>query len=129
MIRLTENTIEGVRKLRIKKNIDTSYKLRVGIQIGGCAGYTYYVGFDNIKENDVEFMQSDICIIADKVHLTFFNGLEIDYVDQEYGGFIFKNPLAKKVCGCGTSFNTKDKTENSTNAQQGICESRADGSN
>lgn len=117
MITLTENTLEGVRKLKIKKNIDSSYKLRVGIQIGGCAGLTYYVGFDKIKENDVEIIQSDICIITDKVHLSYFEGLIIDYVDQEYGGFIFNNPLAKKVCGCGTSFNTKNKTDNGTNAQ------------
>jgi iron-sulfur cluster assembly protein len=118
MITFSENAVSGIHALRLKKSVSEEYCIRIGIQIGGCAGYAYYVGFDKQKENDEVFYQDDIIIIADKVHLQYFNGIFIDYIDQEYGGFKFHNPLAKRVCGCGTSFNTIDNlTDDSTCTQ------------
>ena len=48
---------------------------------------------------------NDIRLIIDWKSILYVKGTTIDYSDGLMGkGFVFNNPLAKKTCGCGSSF-------------------------
>lgn len=80
--------------------------LRITIEAGGCAGFSY--GFsltDKAGSNDETFQEHGISVFIDKMALPRMEGAVIDYVDALQGaGFKVSNPNAKKSCGCGTSF-------------------------
>lgn len=81
--------------------------LRIGVTPGGCSGMTYSASIDStLNEGDeVVLEQGDIRLITDAGSSLFIDGLEIDYSDDlVQAGFRFRNPLAKKSCGCGSSF-------------------------
>lgn len=81
--------------------------LRVGVAPGGCAGMSYSASIDSVlREGDeVIFQKGQIRLIADPGSALFVDGLEIDYSDDLIqAGFKFRNPNAKKACGCGSSF-------------------------
>jgi iron-sulfur cluster assembly accessory protein len=44
--------------------------------------------------------------LVDPMSSMYLMGVEVDYVEGQYGqsGFSFKNPNAKHTCGCGSSF-------------------------
>ena len=81
--------------------------LRVEVAPGGCSGMTYSAAIDDeLKDQDKLVIQDDaLRIYADGGSLLFLDGLEIDFSDDlVQSGFRFKNPKAKKSCGCGASF-------------------------
>lgn len=81
--------------------------LRIAVIPGGCSGMTYNACIDNALSDadQVLFQESDIRVVADSGSSMFLDGLEIDYSDDLIAaGFRFKNPKAKKACGCGSSF-------------------------
>jgi iron-sulfur cluster assembly protein len=52
-----------------------------------------------------EGSQAGIKLIVDWKSILYLKGTTIDYSDGLMGkGFVFNNPLAKKTCGCGSSF-------------------------
>lgn len=81
--------------------------LRISVVPGGCSGMTYSAAIDNtVSDNDqVVFENHQLRVVADSGSAMFLDGLEIDYSDDLIAsGFRFKNPKAKKGCGCGSSF-------------------------
>ncbi|MCH8331462.1 MAG: iron-sulfur cluster assembly accessory protein [Bacteroidetes bacterium] len=105
-IMLTEGASSELKKIIEEKNLESNLSLRVGITAGGCSGFSYLLGFDTKKENDLEFEVGGITILLDKAHSLYVAGMEIDYVDGlETRGFVFNNPNATSSCGCGSSFN------------------------
>lgn len=78
----------------------------MGVRGGGCSGMNYVLGFDNqLSEDDQVFEQDGIKLVCDMKSYLYLNGTEIDYEDGLNGsGFVFKNPNAKRSCGCGQSF-------------------------
>ncbi|HMP74524.1 MAG TPA: iron-sulfur cluster assembly accessory protein [Kiritimatiellia bacterium] len=81
--------------------------LRISVVSGGCSGMTYSAAIDNnlVDADHVVYQDDELRIIADASSLMFLDGLEIDYSDDLIAsGFRFKNPKAKKGCGCGASF-------------------------
>jgi iron-sulfur cluster assembly protein len=103
---LTEKAINEVRKIMAENNIPDDFSLRVGVKGGGCSGLSYTLGFDSdIKETDKILNISDLKIAVDWKSILYLSGTSIDYTDGLTGkGFVFNNPLAKKTCGCGSSF-------------------------
>lgn len=102
---LTEGAVNQLRKVMIEQNIPQDYGLRVGVKGGGCAGFSYVLGFDEPKEKDDIYEISGIKVLMEKAHSLYLLGMEIDWVDGlNNRGFTFKNPNAKESCGCGTSF-------------------------
>ena len=108
MITLTPAAIEEVKRL-IAKEQTPNPGLRVGIKGGGCSGMTYVLAIEDAtpKQFDSVFEQDGIkVLIVAKSHL-YLDGTTVDYKNGLMGGgFEFHNPLAKKTCGCGTSFTT-----------------------
>ncbi len=81
--------------------------LRISVTPGGCSGLTYGACIDNTPGDDDQTIYQDpeLRVVADAGSAMFIDGLSIDYSDDLISsGFRFKNPKAKKSCGCGSSF-------------------------
>ena len=79
--------------------------LRVRVVGGGCHGFSYALGFDDIKDTDTILEIGGVRFLVDKFSAPYLMGAEVDYVDSLMGaGFKISNPNAKSTCGCGESF-------------------------
>ncbi|MBI2495661.1 MAG: iron-sulfur cluster assembly accessory protein [Candidatus Omnitrophica bacterium] len=106
MITLTPTAAQEVKRL-VEKEQKPNVGLRVGIKGGGCSGMTYILSIDEAtpKQYDTVFEQDGIKILIDAKSHLYLDGTTIDFKNSLMGGgFEFQNPLAKKSCGCGTSF-------------------------
>lgn len=106
MITLTPSATEEVKRL-IEKEQKPSLGLRIGVKGGGCSGFSYQMLVDETtpKTYDTVFEQDGIKILVDAKSHLYLDGMTIDFKSGLVGGgFEFNNPLAKKSCGCGTSF-------------------------
>lgn len=102
----TEKAVEQIKKLRKESKVSDEYGLRIGVKGGGCSGFTYSLGFDNVKREDDTIVEvSELKLFIDAKSLFYLTGTELDFQDGLNGkGFIFNNPNATKTCGCGDSF-------------------------
>lgn len=104
-IQISDNAIKELKKL----DVGADNFLRVSVAPGGCSGMTYSACVDSQMEeaDEVVHENQDIRIIADAGSASFLDDLQIDYsYDLVKSGFQFRNPHAKKACGCGASFAT-----------------------
>ncbi len=104
---LTDGAKAEVKRLLGESNIPEGNLLRIGVKGGGCAGFSYILGFDVPKEGDEVFEMDDVKVIVNKAHQIYLSGTVLDF---EQGlsnrGFTFTNPNAESTCGCGTSFSS-----------------------
>ena len=104
-VTITNEAMGEFSKLLNEQNIPDDHKLRVGVKGGGCAGFSYVIGFDKRKDGDEEFDVNGLTVIMNKAHQLYLAGIEIDYKNGlDARGFIFNNPNASSTCGCGSSF-------------------------
>ena len=104
-VKLTEGAMVQLRIIQESEKIPAEYALRVGVKGGGCSGFTYVLGFDDIKEEDEIYEINGIRVCMNKAHALYLMGMEIDWIDGlNNRGFQFNNPNATDTCGCGTSF-------------------------
>lgn len=86
-------------------NYADGYGLRVGVEGGGCAGFSYILDFDQRKENDDIYSVDSISVYIDRTQILYLYNSTIDFkTGLDNRGFIFNNPNATSTCGCGTSF-------------------------
>jgi iron-sulfur cluster assembly accessory protein len=81
--------------------------LRVAVVGGGCSGFQYSLDLDKeSRPGDMVFEVQGVRCFVDPMSSMYLLGVEIDYVEGQFGqsGFAFKNPNAKHTCGCGSSF-------------------------
>ena len=80
--------------------------LRVGVEAGGCSGFSYQ--FDLVEEaeaDDLRIERDGAAALVDEMSLALLKGSEIDFVDELAGAeFRVRNPNARSSCGCGVSF-------------------------
>lgn len=102
---LTDGAVKQLERIRESEKVVNENGLRVGVKGGGCAGFSYILGFDEKKEGDDEFVINGIKVFMNKAHAIYLIGIEIDFQDGlNNRGFTFNNPNADETCGCGTSF-------------------------
>ena len=79
--------------------------LRLTVDGGGCAGFSYRFSLGEEEEGDVSTATDGVLLLVDPVSLELVQGSVVDYV-EELGGASFKvsNPNAASGCGCGSSF-------------------------
>ena len=79
--------------------------LRLSVDGGGCAGFTYKFELGEFGEGDVVAETDGVQLIVDPVSLGLVDGSAVDFV-EDLGGSAFKvtNPNAQSGCGCGSSF-------------------------
>ncbi|MBI4715393.1 MAG: iron-sulfur cluster assembly accessory protein [Nitrospirae bacterium] len=105
VVTVTDNAIQEGKRLMEMNNLANA-NLRIGVEGGGCAGFSYSMNFDNeIREDDQVHEVSGIRVVVDTKSALYLYGTTLDYVTNlTGGGFRFSNPNAKQSCGCGTSF-------------------------
>lgn len=105
MITLSRRAADRVRTMHAELN-DSSKRLRVFVESGGCSGFQYGMSFDEPKADDKQFESEGVPILLDPASLAYLDGSTIDFDDGLHGkGFEIKNPNATSTCGCGKSFN------------------------
>ena len=80
--------------------------LRLAVEGGGCAGFSYRFGLaDAVDADDVTATCDGVTLVVDPVSLDLVHGCAVDFVES-LGGAAFKveNPNAASGCGCGSSF-------------------------
>ena len=105
-VRLTDKAAAMVRETIERENLAGS-GLRVAVVGGGCSGFQYSLDIDKEERaGDMTFEVNGVKVLVDPLSSMYLMGVEIDYVEGQFGqsGFAFKNPNAKATCGCGSSF-------------------------
>ncbi|MEO7240748.1 MAG: iron-sulfur cluster assembly accessory protein [Sphingomicrobium sp.] len=80
--------------------------LRLGVDGGGCAGFSYTFDLADAANADDSIAETDgVKLVVDPVSLGLVAGSAVDFVEN-LGGAAFKvtNPNAASGCGCGSSF-------------------------
>ncbi|MCV0439709.1 MAG: iron-sulfur cluster assembly accessory protein [Hydrogenophaga sp.] len=105
-ITLTNKAILELARIMSEQHLG-EVRLRVGIKGGGCSGFSYTLGFDDVPPSEVDqvFDYDGIIVVCDPKSFLYLNGVEIDFEESLMGrGFKFSNPNASNSCGCGESF-------------------------
>ena len=108
MITLTPAATQEVKRL-ISQEQKPNVGLRLGVKGGGCSGFSYVLALDEAtpKQFDTVFEQDGVKVLVDAKSHLYLDGTTVDFKSGMVGGgFEFQNPMAKKSCGCGTSFST-----------------------
>jgi len=105
-VNLTEKAAEEVKKIIADQNLPEGTVLRVGVQGGGCSGFSYSLNFDtDTSERDRVVDVHGVKMAVDKKFDPYLDGTVLDFYDGlEKRGFVFNNPNVQKSCGCGSSF-------------------------
>jgi len=80
--------------------------LRLAVDGGGCAGFTYKFELADAAQAEDAVAETDgVKLVVDPVSLELVKGSAVDFV-EDLGGASFKvlNPNAQSGCGCGSSF-------------------------
>lgn len=101
----TDSAVEAVRAA-LKDEGEEGDFLRISVVGGGCSGYQYGLDFDKEERmGDLAIDFDGVKVVVDPVSVGYLRGTVVDYVSGLNGtGFQFKNPNAKRTCGCGSSF-------------------------
>ena len=97
----------AVRILEVVGSHPDKYRgLRVGLQDGGCSGYSYLLAFEGAPEaEDLVIEQDGARVFVHPLHLPYLAGSVLDWEDGGVqSGFKLENPNVRRVCGCGESF-------------------------
>lgn len=105
MLTLTDAAADQVKKL-INDSDTPVIGLRVSVSSKGCSGLSYVFEYvEEKKKLEEEVESKGVKIFIDPMAIMFIMGSEMDYKqDRLQSGFVFNNPNAKNVCGCGESF-------------------------
>ncbi len=106
MIQLTESAASELRRLMEERGLRGA-AVRVGVHAGGCSGLQYSLDLDDRETaaEDSVFSQGGLRVVCDPDALPLLDGLTVDHSDGLVGGgFSFRNPKARRSCGCGASF-------------------------
>jgi iron-sulfur cluster insertion protein len=102
---ITESAQQKIADVLAEEN-NPNLRLRMFIQGGGCAGFSYGFTLDEEQnEDDFEVSAGSTSVLVDSMSAQYVNGAEIDFIDDLSGSrFSIKNPQASSTCGCGSSF-------------------------
>jgi iron-sulfur cluster assembly accessory protein len=103
-VTLSRNAARRVAAIAERKNKPAI--LRLAVDGGGCAGFTY--SFDLAESADAGDMVAEtdgVKLLVDPASLELVRGSCVDFV-EDLGGAAFRvtNPNAQSGCGCGSSF-------------------------
>ncbi|MBN1397295.1 MAG: iron-sulfur cluster assembly accessory protein [Bacteroidetes bacterium] len=100
---ITPEAAEQIRIIRRDNQVPETHGLRIGIQGGGCCGYSYLLAFDDKVESTDKVMESEgISIYVDERSFEGLIGTTIEYLEGPQGkGFRFNNPNQPQSCSSG----------------------------
>ena len=100
---LTENAAKRVAWIAERQSKPAI--LRLAVDGGGCAGFTYKFELAETQDADDTVVETDgVKLVVDPVSLDLVRGSAVDFV-EDLGGASFRvtNPNAQSGCGCGSS--------------------------
>ena len=103
-ISLTENAAKRVAAIASRQSKPAI--LRLAVDGGGCAGFTYKFELADAAEADDTIAETGgVTLVVDPTSLDLVRGSAVDFV-EDLGGAAFNviNPNAASGCGCGSSF-------------------------
>jgi iron-sulfur cluster assembly accessory protein len=102
-ITLTENAAKRVAWIASRQGKPAI--LRLAVDGGGCAGFTYTFVLAEQSEGDSVTETDGVKLVVDPTSLDLVKGSAVDFV-EDLGGAAFRvtNPTAQSGCGCGSSF-------------------------
>ena len=101
---LTESAAKRVAAIAARQSKPAI--LRLAVDGGGCAGFSYKFELAEAAQTDDAIAETDgVRLVVDPVSLDLVRGSAVDFV-EDLGGAAFKvtNPNAASGCGCGSSF-------------------------
>ena len=103
-VEMTDNAVKRISEI-LKTEPEGSF-LRVGVDGGGCSGFTYTYKIETERAGDDLVLERDgALVLIDPVSLEFLQGCRIDFINNLMGRmFKIENPAATASCGCGSSF-------------------------
>lgn len=109
MIEISDAAAEKIKEMIASEGLTEAY-LRVGVNPGGCSGFTYGLGIEEeVTDQDEMLEMNGLKVLLDKESIKYLRGVEIDYKETVMGGgFTIHNPNAIATCGCGSSFRTRE---------------------
>jgi iron-sulfur cluster assembly protein len=105
-VTLTEKAASEVKRIIEEQGNGQELVLRIGVQGGGCSGFSYSLNFDaETSEKDRVAEYHGVRVAMEKKFDPYLDGTIIDFIDDlGRRGFAFNNPNVAKSCGCGSSF-------------------------
>ena len=102
-ITLTENAAKRVAWIAERQHKPAV--LRLAVDGGGCAGFSYKFELGTAEGDDTVTETAGVKLVVDPVSLELVKGSAVDFV-EDLGGATFRvtNPNAQSGCGCGSSF-------------------------
>lgn len=102
-ISLTENAAKRVAWIAARQHKPAI--LRLAVDGGGCAGFTYKFELAEEADDDTVAETDGVKLVVDPISLDLVRGSAVDFV-EDLGGAAFRvtNPNAQSGCGCGSSF-------------------------
>ena len=104
LVSLTPSAAKRVAWIAARQNKPAI--LRLAVDGGGCAGFTYKFQLaDEADGDDAVAETAGVKLVVDPVSLELVRGSAVDFV-EDLGGAAFRvtNPNAQSGCGCGSSF-------------------------
>ena len=103
-VELTDKAARRVAE--ILKSEPAGSALRIGVDGGGCSGFTYTYDITRDRaDDDLVLSREGATVLVDPVSLEYLKGCRIDFVDDLMSRmFKISNPAATASCGCGSSF-------------------------
>ena len=80
--------------------------LRLSVEGGGCAGFSYRFGLaEAVEADDLSTSHDGVTLVVDEMTHDLVRGGSVDFVESLGGAhFQVTNPNAASGCGCGSSF-------------------------
>ena len=105
LMTITPKAAERIKALMAKR-AEPAAGLKLGTRVAGCSGFMYELDFVDQAEADDAIVDVDgVRVFIDAESVKYLQGVEMDYTEDQFAtGFVFNNPNAKSLCGCGESF-------------------------
>jgi len=93
MINISEMAGDKIQEMLAAEEAPNLF-LRIGVQEGGCSGFSYGMGFDDeLHDTDKEMEIGGVKVVVDADSMKYLNGLVIDWKDSAMGGGFTINTL------------------------------------
>lgn len=104
-IEVTDSAAARLRELLVAR--PDAAGIRIGVKTRGCNGVSYTMTYaDGASKFDEEVVDKGVRIFIEPSALLKITGTVMDWKEDDVSAeFLFTNPVAKGVCGCGESFN------------------------
>ena len=107
---ITDRAAERIRALLARREPPAAC-IRLTTKVAGCSGFMYDIGYvDEPGPDDVAVTDKGVTLYIDRPSLPYLKGTVMDWREDRFEtGFVFDNPNATALCGCGESFMVEQK--------------------